>query len=82
MLPLRQYTPKWEWAPSTGGGSAQNKHTCFKDDSFTNNNRKELKSKDIENLDLGGTWNKNDKPKRKQLKHIPVADAYKKSWLH
>ena len=39
----------------TGGGSAHNKLTFFKDDSFTNNNRKELKNKDIENLDLGET---------------------------
>ena len=28
---------------STGGGSTHNKLTFFKDDSFTNNNRKELK---------------------------------------
>ena len=40
---------------STGGGSAHTKLTFFKDDSFTNNNRKELKNKDIENLDLGET---------------------------
>ena len=40
---------------STSGGSAHNKLTFFKDDSFTNNNRKELKIKDIENLDLGET---------------------------
>ena len=40
---------------STGGGSAHNKLTSFKDDSFTNNNRKGLKNKDIENLDLGET---------------------------
>ena len=38
-----------------GGGSTHNKLTFFKDDSFTNNNRKELKNKDIENLDLGET---------------------------
>ena len=40
---------------STGGGSAHNKLTFFKDDSFTNNYRNELKNKDIENLDLGET---------------------------
>ena len=40
---------------STDGGTAHNKLTFFKDDSFTNNNRKELKIKDIENLDLGET---------------------------
>lgn len=41
---------------STGGGaSAHNKLTLFEDDSFTNINRKELKNKDIENLDLGET---------------------------
>ena len=40
---------------STGGDSAHNKLTFFKDDYFTNNNRKELKNKDIENLDLGET---------------------------
>ena len=40
---------------STGGGFAHNKLTFFKDVSFTNNNRKELKNKDIENLDLGET---------------------------
>jgi len=40
---------------STGGGFAQNYLTFFKDDSFTNNNRKESKNKDIENLDLGET---------------------------
>ena len=39
---------------STGGGFAHNKLTFFKDDSFTNN-RKELKNKNIENLDLGET---------------------------
>ena len=40
---------------STSEGFAHNKLTFFKDDSFTNNNRKELKIKDIENLDLGET---------------------------
>ena len=40
---------------SIGGGSAYNKLAYFKDDSFTNNNRRELKNKDIENLDLGET---------------------------
>ena len=40
---------------STGGGSAYNKLTFFKDDSFTNNNRRELKNKDVENMDLGET---------------------------
>ena len=39
---------------SIGGGSAHNRITFFNDDSFTNN-RKELKNKDIENLDLGET---------------------------
>ena len=40
---------------STGGGSTHNKLTFFKDDSFNNNNRKELRNKDIEILDLGET---------------------------
>ena len=40
---------------STGGGSAHNKLTFFKDDFFTNNNRKELKNKDKEILGLGET---------------------------
>ena len=81
-LPLCQYKPKWEWAPSTGGGPAHNKITILKDDLFTNNKKRKKEKWGYLILDLGETWNQNEKPIRKQLKHIPAADICKKLWLH
>ena len=68
VLPLCQYKPKWEWAPSTGGGPAHNKITILKDDLFTNNKKRKMR---ISNIGFG----RNLKPEWEAYKEATQAHS-------